>query len=421
MSGMTASESAGTALPFQTLLERYAELLVKVGVNLQPGGGLFVNAPIIAAELARLLARSAYRAGAKAVVVRYHDEQLSRLKMDEASDEAIAYAPAWLPDESLKMIEEGYAFLSLDGSDPDMMAGADPERLAESAKARSKVMKPVSEKMMSFEAAWSIGAISTPAWAAKVYPELEPQSAVAALWRDIFKVTRADTPDPVAAWEAHQERLGRVRETLNARRYSAVHFRDPHGETDLRVGLADNHLWAGVEDTTSAGVKIVPNMPTDEVFTAPHRDRVNGVAVASKPLLVRGVVVEGVRVRFENGVVVEASATSGESSFLKLLDTDEGARRLGEVALVSASAPVAQTGRLFYNTLFDENAASHIALGQCYAFNFSAEPGAEPAESGGNESLIHEDWMIGTASMDVDGVNADGSLEPIMRGGEWAL
>ena len=413
MNNMTAQTSAD----FQTLLAGYAELLVRVGINLQPGGKLLVNAPLEATELARLVARSAYRAGAESVVVRYHDEYLSRLRIDEASDAAIGYLPGWLADESLRMIEDGYSFLSLDGSDPSVMAGADPERQAISAKLRAQAMRSVSQKMMGFEVAWSIGAVSIPAWAARVYPELAPDAALSALWRDIFKVTRADAPDPVAAWQAHIARLGRVRDWLNTRHFHSLHFSDPEGETDLTVGLADGHVWAGVEDTTAGGVRIVPNLPTDEVFTAPHRDRVDGVAVASKPLLVRGEIVEGIRVRFVGGKVVEASASKGEVTFLKLLDTDEGARRLGEVALVAASAPVAQTGRLFYNTLFDENAASHIALGRAYEFTFSADKAA----SGGNDSLIHVDWMIGTPSMNVDGLHEDGSRVALMRGGEWAV
>lgn len=402
---------------FHTQLARYAELLVKVGVNLQAGKSLVINAPIEATALARLAARSAYQAGALNVVVRYADEQLARLKMDSASDAAIEHVPSWLPDETLKMIADGYSFLSLDGSDPQIMAGADPQRLATSAKLRAQAMKPVSQKMMGFEAAWCIGAVSTAAWASKVYPELSAADAVSTLWNDIFTVTRANMPSPVAAWQAHIARLGKVRDFLNTQHFAALHFADPQGQTDLTVGLADGHIWAGVEDHTSAGVRIVPNMPTDEVFTAPHRDRVDGVAVASKPLIVRGEIVEGIRVRFEGGKVVEASASTGEAAFLKLLDTDEGARRIGEVALVAASAPVAQTGKLFYNTLFDENAASHIALGRAYEFTLSGTH----EQSGGNDSLIHEDWMIGTPGMNVDGVRSDGSRVALMRGGEWAI
>ncbi len=405
------------ARDFHTQLAGYAELLVKVGINLQPGSSLVVNAPVMAAELAREVTRSAYQAGAIRVVVHYQDEQLARLKIDHASDAAIGYLPEWLPDETLKMIEDGYSFLTLDGSDPDVMAGADPERLARAAKRRAQAMKPVSQKMMGFEAGWCVGAVSGPGWARKVYPELSGAQAVSALWQDIFRVTRADASDPVAAWQAHIERLGQVRDYLTAQQFAAVHFQDPNGETDLTVGLADGHLWGGVEDTTAAGVRIVPNMPTDEVFTAPHRQRVSGVAVASKPLIVRGEVVEGIRVRFEGGQVVTASASKGEAAFLKLLDTDEGARRLGEVALVAASAPVAQTGRLFYNTLFDENAASHIALGRAYEFTLSGTH----EESGGNDSLIHYDWMIGTPSMNVDGLRPDGSRAALMRGGEWTI
>ena len=406
-----------TDAAFQSQLAGYAELLVRIGVNLQPGGKLVINAPIIAAELARLVARSAYRAGAVSVIVQYQDELLSRLKIDEASDAAIEFVPDWIADEPLKMVEGGYSFLRLEGSDPDVMAGADSGRLATAAKLRAQAMKPYSQKLMGFEAGWSIGAVSVPGWAVKVYPDLSQEKAVSALWRDIFRVTRADAPDPLAAWQQHMQRLGRVRDYLNTRQFQAVHFHDPQGETDLTVGLADGHIWGGVEDVTKAGVSIVPNLPTDEVFTAPHRERVSGVAVASKPLIVRGEIVEGIRVRFEGGRVVEASASRGEAAFLRLLDTDEGARRLGEVALVSASAPVAQTGRLFYNTLFDENAASHIALGRAYEFTL----GKDREKSGGNDSLIHEDWMIGTPSMNVDGVNVGGSREALMRGGEWAI
>lgn len=402
---------------FDTLLTRYAELLVRVGVNLQPGGKLLLRAPLEATELARKVAAAAWAAGAVDVDVRWSDPQLARLRIDKAPEAALTYAPEWAADERLKMVADGYSFLSLVGEDPSIMAGADGERVALYSKTQSQIGKPVSEKMMAFEAAWSLGAFAFQGWADKIYGDLPPEKRVEALWQDIFTVTRASEPDPVAAWQAHIRKLGAVRDYLNTRHLSAVHFKDTAGDTDLTVGLADGHIWGGVEDRTASGITVVPNMPTDEVFTAPHRERVDGVAVASKPLLVRGEVVEGIRVRFEGGKVVEASATKGQDTFLKLLDTDEGARHIGEVALVSASAPVARTGRLFYNTLFDENAASHIALGRAYEFNLSQDR----AQSGGNDSLIHVDWMIGTPTMNVDGINADGSREPLMRGGEWVV
>ncbi len=399
------------------LLTRYAELLVRIGVNLQPGGKLLLSAPLEAAAVVRKVASAAWDAGAVEVDVRFSDPHLARLRIDQAPVAALGYAPDWAMTERLHMIADGYSFVSLVGEDHAIMQGANPDRVAQYAKTRGLVNKPISEKMMAFEAAWSLGAFAFQGWADKVYPDLRAAERVPALWKDIFAVTRADQPDPVAAWEAHIGQLGAVRDYLNTRHFAAVHFKDAAGDTDLMVGLADGHIWGGAEDRTASGIRVVPNMPTDEVFTAPHRERVDGVAVASKPLVVRGEVVEGIRVRFAGGQVVEASASKGEATFLKLLDTDEGARHLGEVALVSASAPVAATGRLFYNTLFDENAASHIALGRAYELNLSADR----AQSGGNDSLIHVDWMIGTPTMQVDGVTADGRREVLMRGGEWVM
>ena len=232
----------------------------------------------------------------------------------------------------------------------------------------------------------------------------------------IFAVSRADQPDPVAVWRSHTEQLARVHTHLNARRYHALHFRNTH--TDLTVGLADGHLWAGGAWTARNGIAGVPNLPTDEVFTAPHRNRVDGYVRASKPLSVRGTLIENIFMRFEAGRVVEASASRGQDVLSALLDTDEGAGHLGEVALVEYDSPVARTGLLFYNTLFDENAASHIALGQSYGFNLGPMEGG-PEQAGANSSLIHVDWMIGTPDTEVDGVYTDGRRENVMRGGKW--
>ena len=399
-------------MPSPDALRRYAELLVQIGVNLPEGGKLQVNSPLEAAPLAREIVRAAYRAGALAAEVRYGDTELARALYEEGREEALDYVPPQVPSEGLAKIADGWAFLSLTGSDPDALAGLDAGRIARHSKTLGLANKPVSEKMMAFEAAWSIGAFATPAWARKVFPEFPEAEATEALWEAIFQVSRADQPDPVAAWQAHIARLGAVRDALNGAEFSAVHLKTRLG-TDLTVGLAPGHIWAGVEDQTASGHRIIPNLPTDEVFTAPDPARVSGVAVASKPLSVRGSVIEGIRMRFEEGRVVEASAQSGEDVLQALLDTDEGARRLGEIALVEGNAPVAQTGRLFYNTLFDENAASHIALGRAYSFNLRA--------GGGNDSLIHVDWMIGTADADVDGLSATGERTPLMRAGRWVI
>ncbi|MVN86993.1 aminopeptidase [Deinococcus sp. HMF7620] len=407
---------------FDTLLARYADLLVHTGVNLQAGGKVRVSAPVEAAPLARLVARAAYRAGAADVRVVYEDAHLALALYEDGQDEAVSFVPEWFSREREAMMDDGYASIAIVGEDPGLLAGADPARVGARSKALAQALRPVSEAAASFRINWTVGAVPTPAWAARVFPELSPEEAVARLWTDIFTVTRADQPDPVAAWAAHTERLARLTDLLNARQYAALHIRSELG-TDLTVGLADHHVWQGGAETAQNGVRAVPNLPTDEVFTAPHRERVDGWAVASKPLSARGQVIEGIRMRFEGGRAVEFSARQGEDTLRQLMATDEGALRLGEVALVPASAPVARTGTLFLNTLFDENAASHIALGRCYPTNVQGgqTPETLRAAGGNADSLIHVDWMIGTAQTDVDGITASGEREALMRGGEWVL
>ena len=402
-------------------LARYAELLVRTGLDLPPGGKLVVRAPVQAAPFVREVARAAYRAGAIDVRVNYADDALTLALYEDGSDAAVAYLPAWAAQEPEQLVADGYAHLSLVGQDPSLLAGVDPERVAERAKVQAQAMRGVQEQISGFAVNWCVAGVSTPAWARRVYPALPQEEAVARLWRDIFVTTRLDEADPVAAWSAHIAELDRLTAWLNRRQYAALHLRSDLG-TDLTVGLADGHRWQGGAERARGGVLGVPNLPTDEVFTAPHRERVDGWAVASKPLSVRGQLIEGLRVRFEGGRAAEVHAERGEASLRRLIETDEGAARLGEIALVPASAPVARTGTLFFNTLFDENAASHIAFGRCYATNVD---GGEQAEhlhaSGGNDSLIHVDWMIGTPGTDVDGVTQAGEREPLMRGGEWVI
>ncbi|WP_221089388.1 aminopeptidase [Deinococcus aquaedulcis] len=411
-----------TAPSFDTLLARYAELLVHTGVNLQPGGKVRVTAPVEATALARLVARAAYRAGAADVRVVYDDPHLALALFEEGCDEAVAFVPEWAAREREAMVEDGYASIAIVGEDPALLAGVDPGRIATRSRLMAQAMRRVSEATGAFQVNWTVAAMATPAWAARVYPDLPKGDAVARLWQDIFTVTRADLPDPVAAWAEHTTRLERLTDFLNRQQYAALHLKSDLG-TDLTVGLAENHVWQGGAETAQNGIRAVPNLPTDEVFTAPHRERVDGWAVASKPLSARGQLIEGIRVRFEAGRVAEFSAESGEATLRQLIETDEGAARLGEVALVPASAPVARTGTLFYNTLFDENAASHIALGRCYPTNVQGGTDADTLRAaGGNaESLIHVDWMIGTPQTDVDGLTKDGGRVPLMRAGEWVV
>ncbi|UQN07383.1 aminopeptidase [Deinococcus sp. QL22] len=411
---------------FEAKLARYADLLVRVGVGLTAGGKVRIVAPVEAAPFARLVQRAAFRAGALDARVNYVDAHTDLALYDEGSDEAVAFLPAWQAQEREAMVADGYAFIGILGEDPSLLAGVDGGRVARRSKAMAQAFQKVSEASGNFEVSWTVAAIATPAWARAIFPGLPEADAVARLWDDIFTVTRVDTPDPVGAWQAHLAGLQARTDRLNQQRFTSLHFQGELG-TDLTVGLADGHFWQGGAERAKNGVVGVPNFPTDEVFTAPHRDRVDGVAVASKPLSVRGQLVEGIRVRFEAGRAVEVTATRGEDTLRQLIATDEGAARLGEVALVPASAPVSRTGTLFLNTLFDENAASHIALGRAYPTTVrpdligGTESPTSFADLGGNHSLIHVDWMIGSPGMNVDGVRGDGSREALMRDGEWVI
>ncbi|ADY27057.1 peptidase M29 aminopeptidase II [Deinococcus proteolyticus MRP] len=406
---------------FEEKLREYARVLVGTGVGLKAGGKLLINAPIDAVPLVREMVAEAYRTGALDVRVDWRDDQLERLRYTEGSREAALFIPEWVMEQAERMVDDGYARIGIRGDDPNLLAGVDGQLIAERTKRGAELSRKVSAAISGHTVDWTLGAMSTPAWARSVYPDLPEAEGVARLWEDIFTVSRINEADPAAAWQAHTDRLARLSAYLNEQQFDAVHFRSAEG-TDLTVGLADGHIWDGGAMTGPTGTRTVPNMPTDEVFTAPHRDRVDGVAVASKPLSVHGTLVSGIRMRFEGGRAVEATAETGQDTLQQLLATDEGAARLGEVALVPASAPVAQTGSLFNMTLFDENAASHIAMGRCYSTNVQGGSDEQAlTAAGGNRSLIHVDWMIGSPTTDVDGLTRDGNRIPLMRQGEWVV
>jgi aminopeptidase len=284
----------------------------------------------------------------------------------------------------------------------------------------SKAYRPALELITRHEINWTIVACATPAWAAAVFPDLPKDEALSRLWNAIFAASRADQLDPVAAWKEHDANLHARSGRLNEKRYSALHFRGPG--TDLRVGLADDHLWLGGGTTAGNGLYCIANMPTEEVFTTPHKDRVEGMVTSTKPLSHQGTMIEGISVRFKAGKIVEAHAARGNQVLQRMIETDEGARRLGEVSLVPQSSPIASSGLLFLNTLFDENAACHIALGQAYSTclkDGDSLTQEQLASRGANSSLIHVDRMIGSNRIDVDGISAGGDSEPVMRAGEW--
>ncbi|MFZ5991828.1 MAG: aminopeptidase [Deinococcota bacterium] len=402
------------------MLDKLADVTVQVGLNLQRGQELVITAPIEALPLTRKITERAYQAGAKMVTTLYSDDAATLARYRFAPSDAFDYAPAWLYEGMAEAYAAGAARLAITGQNPALLKGQDPDRISRASKAQSIANRRALELIASFHINWSIVAYATVDWAKMVFPDLPEGQAVEKLWEAIFKASRLDTDDPVAAWAAHNANLHKRVQFLNEKRYAALHFKGPG--TDLKVGLADDHVWSGGAAVAKNGVVCNPNIPTEEVFTTPHKDRVEGYVSSSKPLAHQGSLLDGIRVRFEGGRIVEASAKVGEDILKQLLETDEGARRLGEVALVPHSSPIAQSGILFYNTLFDENAASHIALGQAYSEcirggdRLSRE---ELAARGANASLIHVDWMIGSNEIDVDGITHTGQAEPLMRRGEW--
>lgn len=379
-----------------------------------------MSAPMDSLPLARKITEQAYKAGAKLVTTFYGDDPSVLARFQYAPDASFDYAPTWLQDGIANGFRSGSARLAIAGANPALLAKQDPAKVARANVAASKAGKPAMELITRHEINWTIVAAATPEWAKLVFPDEPEEVAVAKLWDAIFAASRVNVEDPVAEWKQHGERLKKRVDMLNAKRFSALHFKGTG--TDLKVGLADNHLWAGGGTTAGNGIYCQPNIPTEECFTTPHKDRVDGVVKATKPLSHQGTLIENIAVRFEAGRIVEATATAGEDVLNRLISTDEGARRLGEVALVPHNSPIAQSGILFWNTLFDENAASHIALGQAYStclIGGEKMDSAQLASLGANESLIHVDWMIGSAEMDVDGISADGIAEPLIRKGAW--
>ena len=410
----------GAALSHEVRLDRLAEVAVRVGLGLRPGQELILTAPLDAAPLVRRITEHAYRAGASLVTPIYSDDEAVLARFRFAPDESFDAAPGWLFDGMAAAYRRGAARLAIVGDDPALLASQDPDKVARANRARSQAYVPALELIAGFAINWTIVSYATPAWARAVFPGEPEDVAVARLWDAIFSASRIDGPDPVAQWQAHNRALAMRTAILNERRYAALRFRGPG--TDLTVGLADDHEWQGGATTAKNGVLCNANIPTEEVFTTPHRDRVDGVVRSTKPLSYQGTLIEDIAVRFENGAIVEATASSGAEVLAKVIATDEGARRLGEVALVPYSSPISKSGLLFFNTLFDENAASHIALGQAYSKCIrggGAMSEADLVARGTNRSLIHIDWMIGSAEIDVDGVAEDGRAEPLMRGGEW--
>ena len=407
---------------FQKNLEKYAELAVKVGVNVQKGQTLVVNTTLDAAEFVRLVVKKAYEAGAQNVVVNWNDDTVNRTKYDLAPEEAFTEYPVWRAKETEELAEKGAAFMSIVSSSPDLLKGVNSERIATFQKAAGKALSKYRQYIQSDKVSWTVIAAPSSDWAAKVFPEDNQEEQVSKLWDAIFTATRVYNEDPVEAWKNHDKTLHEKATYLNNKRYQKLVYKAPG--TDLTIELPKGHIWVGAGSTNESGHEFMANMPTEEVFTVPLKTGVNGVVSSTKPLSYGGNIIDNFSVTFENGRIVDVKAEAGEEILKRLVETDEGSHYLGEVALVPYNSPISQSNVLFFNTLFDENASNHLAIGSAYAFCVEGgkKMSSEELEKAGlNQSLTHVDFMIGSAEMDIDGVTEDGTSEAIFRNGNWAF
>ncbi|USG64771.1 aminopeptidase [Brevibacillus ruminantium] len=407
---------------FETMLDRYASLAVKIGVNLQPGQTLFITASLTSADLVRKIARKAYEAGAKEVHMEWRDDELTRMKYDLAPDEAFEEYPLWKANGMETMAENGAAFLTILDSDPNLLKGVPSARLSAAKKSAGKALFKFRSYMMSNQVSWSVISASSPAWAAMVFPELPEEERVDALWHAIFRATRADQEDPVQAWSEHQKQLSEKVDYLNQKQYHSLHYQAPG--TDLTIELPERHIWIGGGDKNAKGVPFMANMPTEEVFTAPLKTGVSGVVRSTKPLSYNGNLIENFSLTFEQGRIIDFSAEEGYEVLKHLIEMDEGSHYLGEVALVPHQSPISQSNMIFFETLFDENASNHLAIGNAYPVSVEGGSSLSPEEMekrGLNTSLTHVDFMIGSGEMNIDGITADGTREPLFRSGNWAF
>ncbi|WP_139902495.1 aminopeptidase [Clostridium thermarum] len=407
----------------QELLNKYASLVVKIGANVQPGQTVVLMSPVETADFARAITEAAYTAGARDVFVEWNDEKLSRIKYLNAPDEVFDEVPSWKKDFTLTNLRKGAAFIQIKASDPDAFKGVDVSRISRSMKAFTTELKEYHEALMSNKNAWCIASVPTEAWARKVFPELPAEEAVARLWEAILKAVRVDTEDPVAAWKEHTLNLKKSMAFMNDNNFKYLHYRNSLG-TDLTIELPEGHVWVGGSEETTGGVKFIANMPTEEVFTLPKKTGVNGTVVSSMPLNHNGSLVDKFSITFKDGRITDYTAEVGYEVLKSIIETDEGSHYLGEVALVPKDSPISNQNILFYNTLFDENASCHLAIGRAYSpciKNNENMSEKQLEEAGVNNSLIHVDFMIGTKDLEITGITADGKEIPVFIDGNFAF
>lgn len=405
------------------LLEKYARLIVKTGLNLQVKQTLVISAPIESAPFTRLIAEQAYQEGARDVVIQWGDELTAKIRYLHAPEEVFDEFPAWQKELYLSYVHQGAAFLSIAASDPELMKDVNPQRILKAQKAGNTALKVYRDRLMSNQNTWCVVSIPTTAWSKKVFPHLSEQEALEKLWDAILKAVRVDTENPILSWQEHKTNLKTRMDSLNSLSLTTLRYTNSLG-TDLRVDLPENHYWLGGSEFTPDGIEFIANMPTEEVFTLPHKTGVNGKAVSSMPLNYNGNLIENFSLTFKDGKIVDYKAERGHEALKTIIETDEGSHFLGEVALVPYDSPISNSKILFYNTLFDENASCHLAIGKAYPVCMKNSEKIAPEEYGKlgiNESLIHVDFMIGTRDLEILGTTSDGREIPIFKKGNFAL
>lgn len=407
---------------YEKQLQKYAELLVKVGLNVQEKEPVYIQASIDASEFVHLVVEEAYKIGAEDVKVRYNDDRIAQLKYQYEPEAFFENVKQYDIDEKMDYLDRKAAFLSIVSSSPDSLKDEDPNKIRKYMAANGKAFKDYMVAVQSDRMSWCVASYPSVGWAKMMFPELSDDEAVNKLLETILKTVRVDQEDPVKAWEDHDHLLHEKADYLNNKKYKALHYKSEG--TDLTIELPDGQYWSGASSVNSKGNSFVANMPTEEVFTAPHKNGVNGTVSNTLPLSYSGNIIDDFTLTFKDGVVVDYKAVVGEEILKSILETDEGSKRLGEVALVPVDSPISNMNTLFYNTLFDENASCHIALGSAYAFcieggkDMSAE---QLAENGLNDSTTHVDFMIGSKDLSIDGILENGEKEPVFRDGNWAF
>lgn len=419
---MTDEECVAGMRRLQPQIARYAKLLVQQGVNLQKGQELVVECPIELADFCRQLVATAYECGASHVTVLWADDETKRLEYEHVGLDWFEHVPSWKKEQLNSLAEAGAAFLFIEGQDPEAFKGIDPAKPAAASRAAHIELKAFHDGMDFGRNTWCIAGAPIASWAHKVFPALSENEATYRLWEAILQVSRASGEDPREAWETHNAAFKKNKRFLNEHHFDRLHYRSQNG-TDLTVGMTPRHIWEGGAAHTVKGLPYFPNIPTEEVFTSPDRMRVDGIVHSALPLVHAGSVVRDFWFRFEGGKVVEYDAAQGKDVLKHILETDENACRLGECALISKNTPIRESGILFYDTLYDENASCHLALGigfpECYESGFSMSE-QELLDAGVNQSHTHVDFMIGTEDMDITGITASGEEVPIFVNGQWA-